>query len=154
MKMDYIQMIQYYLQNPATRLMLSFSMVVLTGLTDFGLGVVMASLSDNISFRTKKLKSGFATKVGIWVLCLLIIPLFMMLDNLDLNLFGFEIGQNEVGLKTIYLIYIVFCFSEVKSIIGHLTGGDGKEHEGITLLKNVVEKIINAIKSMFESSDK
>lgn len=77
----------------------------------------------------------------------------MMLDNVDLNLLGFNVSENEVGLKTIYLIYIVFCFSEIKSIMGHLTGSDGKEHEGVTLLTNVINKLLNAIKSMFSGDE-
>jgi len=149
MKMEYIQVIQYYLQDYNTKLMLSFVMVVITGISDFVLGVVMASVKEEVKFRTKVLKKGFATKVGIWLLCLLIIPLFMMLNELNIDF----IHDNNVGLGVIYIIHIVFIFSELKSFMGHLTGGDGKEHGGISFVVKVFSYIEKKIKEMFGDID-
>ena len=122
-----IDWLQQLLQNDNTKLYLFIGTYIATNMVDFGLGTVMALYLS--TYSSKAMKLGLATKLGMILLSIIIVPVFLMFDVL--------------GLATLFLVIGAFIANEVWSIINHIKRGqgDGKEHSALDLLGSLIDKI-------------
>ncbi len=122
-----IDWLQNLLQNNNTKLYLFIGTYIATNMVDFGLGTVMALYLG--TYSSKAMKVGLATKLGMILLCIIIIPVFLMFDVL--------------GLATLFLVIGAFIANELWSIINHIKSGqgDGKDHSALDMLSNLINKI-------------
>lgn len=125
--MEMIDWLQNLLQNNNTKLYLFIGTYIATNMVDFGLGTVMALYLG--TYSSKAMKVGLATKLGMILLCIIIIPVFLMFDVL--------------GLATLFLVIGAFIANELWSIINHIKSGqgDGKDHSALDMLSNLINKI-------------
>lgn len=122
-----IDWLQNLLQNNNTKLYLFIGTYIATNMVDFGLGTIMALYLG--TYSSKAMKLGLATKLGMILLCIIIIPVFLMFDVL--------------GLATLFLVIGAFIANELWSIINHIKSGqgDGKDHSALDMLSNLINKI-------------
>lgn len=122
-----IDWLQNLLQNNNTKLYLFVGTYIATNMVDFGLGTIMALYLG--TYSSKAMKLGLATKLGMILLCIIIIPVFLMFDVL--------------GLATLFLVIGAFIANELWSIINHIKSGqgDGKDHSALDMLSNLINKI-------------
>ncbi|HJA90860.1 MAG TPA: phage holin family protein [Candidatus Jeotgalibaca merdavium] len=125
--MEMIDWLQNLLQNNNTKLYLFVGTYIATNMVDFGLGTIMALYLG--TYSSKAMKLGLATKLGMILLCIIIIPVFLMFDVL--------------GLATLFLVIGAFIANELWSIINHIKSGqgDGKDHSALDMLSNLINKI-------------
>lgn len=122
-----IDWLQSLLLNENTKLYLFIFTYIAANMTDFILGFSMAVFMG--TYSSKEMKIGLATKLGMILLSIIIVPVFLMFDVL--------------GLATLFLVIGAFIANEVWSIINHIKRGqgDGKEHSALDLLGNLIDKI-------------
>ena len=125
--MEMIDWLQNLLQNDNTKLYLFIGTYIATNMVDFGLGIFMALFLGKYS--SKEMKIGLATKMGMILLCIIIVPIFLMFDVL--------------GLATLFVVIGAFIANEIWSIINHIKrgNGDGKGHSALDLLSSLIDKI-------------
>ena len=125
--MEMIDWLQNLLQNNNTKLYLFIGTYIATNMVDFGLGTVMALYLG--TYSSKAMKLGLATKLGMILLCIIIVPVFLMFDIL--------------GLATLFVVLGAFIANEIWSIINHIKSGqgDGKDHSALDMLSNLINKI-------------
>lgn len=122
-----IDWLQNLLQNDNSKLYVFIIMYISTNMFDFVLGITMALLMG--TYSSKEMKLGLATKLGMILLCIIIVPIFLMF--------------NVLGLATLFLVIGAFIANEVWSIINHIKSGqgDGKDHSALDMLSNLINKI-------------
>ena len=125
--MEMIDWLQNLLQNDNSKLYVFIIMYISTNMFDFVLGITMALLMG--TYSSKEMKLGLATKLGMILLCIIIVPVFLMFDVL--------------GLATLFVVIGAFIANEVWSIINHIKSGqgDGKDHSALDMLSNLINKI-------------
>lgn len=122
-----IDWLQSLLLNENTKLYLFIFTYIAANMTDFILGFSMAVFMG--TYSSKEMKIGLATKLGMILLSIIIVPVFLMFDVL--------------GLATLFLVIGAFIANEVWSIINHIKrgNGDGKGHSALDLLGSLIDKI-------------
>lgn len=125
--MEMIDWLQNLLQNNNTKLYVFIVVYIFANMFDFILGYVISIF--NGTYSSKKMKIGLATKLGMILLCIIIVPVFLMFDVL--------------GLATLFLVIGAFIANELWSIINHIKSGqgDGKDHSALDMLSNLINKI-------------
>lgn len=122
-----IDWLQILLLNDNTKLYVFIFVYILANMVDFGLGTLMSIYLGKYS--SKEMKIGLATKLGMILLCIIIVPVFLMFDVL--------------GLATLFVVIGAFIANEIWSIINHVKrgNGDGKGHSALDLLSDLINKI-------------
>ena len=124
--MDMIGWLQSLLMDDNTKLYVFIVVYMAITMLDFLLGFFLHIF--NGTYSSKEMKIGLATKLGMILLSVVIVPIFLMFDVL--------------GLGTLYVVLGAFIGNEVWSVISHLKGNsDGKEHSALDMLGNVISKV-------------